>query len=306
MKKGYISWQKRNKGINMAHVVRCITDDGCVFVLAADTTDISETSRQIHNTSKVCTAALGRALTGASFMGILLKGQDSSVTLRFNGGGPAGSVIAVADSDGNVRGYVMNPDVNLPLNEKGKLDVGGAVGTDGFLTVIKDIGMKEPFVGQIPLVSGEIAEDLTSYYAISEQVPSVCALGVLVNPDLTVAVSGGFLIQLLPTADDTIIEKVERGLQGLPSVTTMLAEGLTPEEICKNVLPEFNVEVLDTAECEYKCNCSRERVEQALISVGREELLDMANDAATEVKCHFCPEVYKFTSEDIRKLAENI
>ncbi len=290
----------------MSHVVRCITDDGCVFVLAADTTDISETSRQIHNTSKVCTAALGRALTGASFMGILLKGQDSSVTLRFNGGGPAGSVIAVADSDGNVRGYVMNPDVNLPLNEKGKLDVGGAVGTDGFLTVIKDIGMKEPFVGQIPLVSGEIAEDLTSYYAISEQVPSVCALGVLVNPDLTVAVSGGFLIQLLPTADDTIIDKVERGLQGLPSVTTMLAEGLTPEEICKKVLPEFNVEVLDTAECEYKCNCSRERVEQALISVGREELLDMANDEVTEVKCHFCPEVYKFTSEDIKELAKNI
>ena len=290
----------------MAHVVRCITDDGCVFVLAADTTDISETSRQIHNTSKVCTAALGRALTGASFMGILLKGQDSSVTLRFNGGGPAGSVIAVADSDGNVRGYVMNPDVNLPLNEKGKLDVGGAVGTDGFLTVIKDIGMKEPFVGQIPLVSGEIAEDLTSYYAVSEQVPSVCALGVLVNPDLTVAVSGGFLIQLLPTADDTIIDKVERGLQGLPSVTTMLAEGLTPEEICKKVLPEFNVEVLDTAECEYKCNCSRERVEQALISVGREELIDMANDEVTEVKCHFCPEVYKFTSDDIMELAKNI
>lgn len=290
----------------MAHVVRCITDDGCVFVLAADTTDISETSRQIHNTSKVCTAALGRALTGASFMGILLKGQDSSVTLRFNGGGPAGSVIAVADSDGNVRGYVMNPDVNLPLNEKGKLDVGGAVGTDGFLTVIKDIGMKEPFVGQIPLVSGEIAEDLTSYYAVSEQVPSVCALGVLVNPDLTVAVSGGFLIQLLPTADDTIIDKVERGLQGLPSVTTMLAEGLTPEEICKKVLPEFNVEVLDTAECEYKCNCSRERVEQALISVGREELIDMANDEVTEVKCHFCPEVYKFTSDDIKELAKNI
>jgi len=290
----------------MAHVVRCITDDGCVFVLAADTTDISETSRQIHNTSKVCTAALGRALTGASFMGILLKGQDSSVTLRFNGGGPAGSVIAVADSDGNVRGYVMNPDVNLPLNEKGKLDVGGAVGTDGFLTVIKDIGMKEPFVGQIPLVSGEIAEDLTSYYAISEQVPSVCALGVLVNPDLTVAVSGGFLIQLLPTADDTIIDKVERGLQGLPSVTSMLAEGLTPEEICKKVLPEFNVEVLDTAECEYKCNCSRERVEQALISVGREELLDMANDEVTEVKCHFCPEVYKFTADDIKELAKNI
>ena len=289
----------------MAHVVRCITDDGCVFVLAADTTDISETSRQIHNTSKVCTAALGRALTGASFMGILLKGQDSSVTLRFNGGGPAGSVIAVADYDGNVRGYVMNPDVQLPLNEKGKLDVGGAVGTDGFLSVVKDIGMKEPAVGQVPLISGEIAEDITSYYAISEQIPSVCALGVLVNPDLTVAVSGGFLIQLLPTADDTIIEKVERGLRGLPSVTTMLAEGLSPEEICKKVLPEFNVEVLDTSECEYRCNCSKDRVEKALISVGREELVDMANDEVTEVKCHFCPAVYRFSSEEIKALAES-
>lgn len=290
----------------MAHLVRSISDDGCVLVLAADTTDISETARQIHNTSKVCTAALGRALTGASFMGAMLKGKDSSVTLRFNGGGPAGSVIAVADMDGNVRGYVINPDVNLPLNEKGKLDVGGAVGTDGFLTVVKDIGMKEPFVGQIPLVSGEIAEDLTSYYATSEQIPSVCALGVLVNPDLTVAVSGGFLIQLLPTADDSIIEKVERGLKGLPSVTKMLADGFTPEEICKKVLPEFNVEVLDTTECEYKCNCSRERVEQALISVGKEELNDMAQDDSTEVKCHFCPAVYKFTSEDIKTLIRSI
>lgn len=290
----------------MAHLVRCLSDDGCVLVVAADTTDISESARLIHNTSKVCTAALGRALTGASFMGIMLKGADSSVTLRFNGGGPSGSVIAVSDCDGNVRGYVMNPDVNLPLNAKGKLDVGGAVGTDGFLTVIKDIGMKEPFVGQIPLVSGEIAEDITSYYAISEQIPSVCALGVLVNPDLSVAVSGGFLIQLLPTADDTIIEKVERGLKGLPSVTTMLADGLTPEEICKKVLPEFNVDVLDTSECEYRCNCSRQRVEQALISVGKAELEDMIKDNGTEVKCHFCPAVYNFTAEDIRTLSEQI
>lgn len=290
----------------MAHLVRCISDDGCVLVMAADTTDISETARQIHKTSKVCTAALGRALTGASFMGIMLKGKDSSVTLRFNGGGPAGSVIAVSDSDGNVRGYVMNPDVQLPLNAKGKLDVGGAVGTDGFLTVVKDIGMKEPFVGQIPLVSGEIAEDITSYYAISEQIPSVCALGVLVNPDFTVAVSGGFIIQLLPTADDTIISKVEKGLEGLPSVTTMLAEGLTPEEICKKVLPEFNVEVLDTEECEYRCNCSRERVEKAIISVGKEELREMAEDEVTEVKCHFCPSVYKFSSDDIKQLIDTL
>lgn len=290
----------------MAHLVRSISDDGCVLVVASDTTDIVETARQYHNTSKVCTAALGRALTGASFMGAMLKGEDSSVTLRFNGGGPAGSVIAVSDSDGNVRGYVMNPDVNLPLNKKGKLDVGGAVGTDGFLSVVKDIGMKEPAIGQIPLVSGEIAEDITSYYAVSEQIPSVCALGVLVNPDLTVAVAGGFLIQLLPTADDTIIERVEKGLNGLPSVTTMLAEGLTPEDICKKVLPEFNVEVLDTSECEYRCNCSRERVEKALISVGKEELTDMMKDNGTEVKCHFCPAVYKFNSEDIKSLVDKM
>lgn len=290
----------------MAHLVRSISDDGCVLVVASDTTDIVETARQYHNTSKVCTAALGRALTGASFMGSMLKGADSSVTLRFNGGGPAGSVIAVSDSNGNVRGYVMNPDVSLPLNKKGKLDVGGAVGTDGFLSVVKDIGMKEPAIGQIPLVSGEIAEDITSYYAVSEQIPSVCALGVLVNPDLTVAVAGGFLIQLLPTADDTIIERVEKGLNGLPSVTAMLAEGLTPEEICKKVLPEFNVEVLDTAECEYRCNCSRERVEKALISVGKDELTDMMKDNGTEVKCHFCPAVYKFNSEDIESLIEKI
>ncbi|MBE6790507.1 MAG: Hsp33 family molecular chaperone HslO [Ruminococcaceae bacterium] len=290
----------------MAHLVRSISDDGCVLVVTSDTTDIVETARQYHNTSKVCTAALGRALTGASFMGAMLKGEDSSVTLRFNGGGPAGSVIAVSDSDGNVRGYVMNPDVNLPLNKKGKLDVGGAVGTDGFLSVVKDIGMKEPAIGQIPLVSGEIAEDITSYYAVSEQIPSVCALGVLVNPDLTVAVAGGFLIQLLPTADDTIIERVEKGLNGLPSVTTMLAEGLTPEDICKKVLPEFNVEVLDTSECEYRCNCSRERVEKALISVGKEELTDMMKDNGTEVKCHFCPAVYKVNSEDIKSLVDKM
>lgn len=288
----------------MAHLVRGISDDGCVVVVAADTTDICETARQYHNTSKVCTALLGRALTAASFMGIMLKGADSSVTLRFNGSGAAGSVIAVSDFNGNVRGYVMNPDVELPLNEKGKLDVGGALGKDGTLTVVKDIGMKEPFVGQIPLVSGEIAEDVTSYYATSEQIPSVCGLGVLVNPDLTVAVSGGFLIQLLPTADDTIIDKVEKGLDGIKSVTSMLAEGLTAEEICRKVLPEFNIEILDTSECEYKCTCSKERVEQALISVGKEELADMAKDEITEVKCHFCPAVYRFTSEEIKKLAE--
>ena len=289
----------------MAHITRCISDDGCVVVLAADTTDIVEYARQINNSSKVCTAALGRLLTGASLMGAMLKTEDSSVTLRVNGGGETGSVIAVSDSHGNVRGYMMNASVELPLNAKGKLDVGGAVGKDGYLNVIKDFGLKEPTIGQVPLVSGEIAEDITSYFATSEQIPSVCALGVLVNPDMTVAVAGGFLIQLLPTSDDEIITRVENGLKNVPSVTTMLAQGKTPLEICKTVLSEFNVEILDESECEYKCNCSRQRVEAALISTGAESLSEMANDSVTQVKCHFCPAVYEFTSDDIKKLIKS-
>lgn len=286
----------------MAHIVKCITDDGCVVVLAADTTDIAETARQYKNSSKVCTAALGRLMTGASLMGVMLKGDDSSVTLRINGNGPAGSLIAAADKQGNVRGYMMDPHIELPLNEKGKLDVGGAVGKDGFLTVIKDVGLKEPSMGQVPLVSGEIAEDLTSYFAMSEQIPTVCALGVLVNKDLSVACAGGFLIQLLPTADDEIIDRIEKGLNGLSSVTTMLADGMTPFDICKAVLPDFNVEVLDEYDCAYRCNCSRARVEQALISTGKDALNEMMQDEVTEVKCHFCPSVYRFSPDDIKEL----
>lgn len=286
----------------MGKIVRYISTDGCVVVLASDTTDICETARQYQKSSKVCTAALGRTLTAAGLMGISLKNDSDSVTIRINGGGPAGSVIAVSDALGNVRGYVMDPHVELPLNEKGKLDVGGAVGKDGFISVIKDVGLKEPSVGQVPLVSGEIAEDVTSYYAVSEQIPSVCALGVLVNPDLSVAVAGGFLIQLLPTADDEIITKVEKGLEGIASVTKMMADGLTPDDICKKVLPEFELDKLGEYETEYRCNCSLERVERALISTGKEALEEMARDETTEVQCHFCPKTYKFSSEDIKKL----
>lgn len=286
----------------MAKIVRAISDDGCVLVLAADTTDITETARRNSNSSKVCTAALGRLLTAASLMGVMLKGKDDSITLRINGGGEAGSLIAAADSCGNSRGYIMNPHVELPLNSKGKLDVGGAVGKDGFLTVIKDTGAAQPTVGQVPVVSGEIAEDITSYFAVSEQIPTVCALGVLVNPDLSVAVSGGFIIQLLPTADDEIIGRVEKGLKDLPSVTTMLAAGKTPEDICSCVLPDFSVDVLDETECAYRCNCSRKRVEAALLSTGKDALEEMSADKVTEVKCHFCPAVYSFTSSEIKNL----
>ena len=286
----------------MGKTVRYISTDGSVVVAASDTTDICETARVYQNSSKVCTAALGRTLTAAGLMGITLKDDDNSVTVRINGGGPAGSVIAVADAKGNVRGYIMDPHVELPLNAKGKLDVGGAVGKDGFVTVIKDVGLEEPSVGQTPLVSGEIAEDITSYYAVSEQVPSVCALGVLVNPELSVAVAGGFLIQLLPTADDEIITKVEKGLESIKSVTSMLAAGMTVDDICRAVLPEFKLDKLDEYNTAYKCNCSQERVERALISTGKEALKEMMQDEVTEVKCHFCPKVYKFSSDDIGKL----
>ncbi len=286
----------------MGKTVRYISTDGSVVVAASDTTDICETAREYQNSSKVCTAALGRTLTAAGLMGITLKDDDNSVTVRINGGGPAGSVIAVSDAKGNVRGYIMDPHVELPLNAKGKLDVGGAVGKDGFVTVIKDVGLEEPSVGQTPLVSGEIAEDITSYYAVSEQVPSVCALGVLVNPDLSVAVAGGFLIQLLPTADDEIITKVEKGLEGIKSVTSMLAAGMAVDDICRAVLPEFELDKLDEYNTAYKCNCSQERVERALISTGKEALKEMMQDEVTEVKCHFCPKVYKFSSDDIGKL----
>lgn len=286
----------------MDKLVRCISSDGTLVIMAADTTQMVETAQEIHKPSAVVTAALGRLLTAASLMGSMLKGKDDSITLRINGGGEAGTVLAVSDSDGNTRGYAANPIVEIPLNSKGKLDVATAVGKDGSLTVIKDLGLKEPYVGQVPIVSGEIAEDITSYYAISEQIPSVCALGVLVNPDLSVKNAGGFIIQLLPTASDDTIDKVEEDIKDIPPVTAMLSDGLTPEEICKKVLPNFELEVLDESSPEYKCNCSRERVVRALISTGVDELNELAKDENTEVKCQFCTKVYNFSSADIKEI----
>ena len=288
----------------MDKLVRCISSDGTLTVMAADTTDIVNTAQEIHKTSAVVSAALGRLLTAACLMGSALKGKDDSVTLRINGGGPAGTVLAVSDSSGNVRGYAVNPVVEIPLNDKGKLDVAGAVGTDGALTVIKDLGLKDPYVGQIPIASGEIAEDITSYFAVSEQIPTVCALGVLVNPDLTIRRAGGFIIQLLPTADDSVIDLVEKCIEGIEPVTKMLDSKMTPEEICCHVLADFELEVLDEAQPEYRCNCSRDRVSKALISMGREELSDIMKDERTEVCCQFCDKKYVFTPADIAKLIE--
>lgn len=289
----------------MSNLVRCIDPSGQLTCMAADTTAMVREARRIHQTSNVCTAALGRLLTAASFMGITLKGADHSVTLRLAGDGPAGSVIAVADAQGNARGYVMNPDVVLPNKAPQKLDVGGAVGHNGTLSVIKDLGLKDPYIGQVPLVSGEVAEDITGYYAISEQTPTVLSLGVLCTPDTgEVIVAGGFIIQLLPTATEKTITKIEEGLKGLPAVTTMLTEGLSPQDILKRALPQFELEVLEEAETGYVCDCSRERVERALISLGPEELLDMAREETTEVGCQFCDKKYRFTASDIRALSE--
>lgn len=287
----------------MGKIVRYITEDGSAFVIAADTTDVVAKAEQIHKTSAVNTAALGRLMTAASIMGDMLKGKEDSVTLRLNGGGPAGSLIAVSDSSGNVRGYVQNPVVEIPLNDSGKLDVKGTVGTDGFLYVMKDIGMSEPYVGQTEIVSGEIAEDITNYFAVSEQTPSVCALGVLVNPDLTVAAAGGFLIQLLPGCPEEIIDKIEYSIKDIEPVTQMLSSGMTADDIAKRALKNISVDKLDENDIEYRCSCSRERVEAALISTGKESLDKMAqSDKDTTVECHFCDKVYTFTPDDIKKL----
>ena len=287
----------------MGKIVRCISQFGDLTIMAVNSTDMVQRAHEIHSTSKVASAALGRLLTAASMMGAVLKGKDSSVTLRINGGGPVGSVIAVSDSDGNVRGYIGDASVELPLNAKGKLDVAGAIGTDGFVTVIKDLGMKEPYIGQTPILTGEVAEDITSYFASSEQTPTVCALGVLVSSETReIITAGGFIIQLLPTAMEDTIEKVERCIKDIEPVTTMLTKGMSPEEICKKVLSEFDLDVLDESEVAYKCTCTKERVEKALISTGVEALEEMAEDEKTELSCNFCDKKYVFTSEEIKKI----
>lgn len=291
----------------MGKIVRYITEDGSAFIIAADSTDMVAHMEQIHKPSAAVTAGMGRLLTAASMMGIMLKGKDDTVTLRFNGNGPAGAVIAVSDSRGNGRISIENPIVELPLNSKGKLDVSGALGNSGYLYVVKDIGLKEPFVGTTEIVSGEVAEDITNYYAVSEQTPTVCSLGVLINPDLTVRCSGGFLIQLLPGCPDEIIDVIEKNISDLPPVSSMLDSGMTPDEIAVKAMNGLDIQKLDEEKFEYKCNCSREKAQRALMSAGIETLNEMANeDKPTTVECHFCEKDYKFSPDDIKKIIKNL
>jgi len=286
------------------YIVRATAGDHQIRAFAATTRELVEHARQAHNTSPVATAALGRLLTAGSMMGIMMKGEDDLLTIKIQGSGPIEGLTVTADSKGDVKGYVYNPGVMLPPSPAGKLDVGGAVG-EGVLSVIKDIGMKEPYVGQTILVGGEIAEDLTYYYGASEQTPSSVALGVLMNKDNTVKQAGGFIIQLLPGASETVIESLEKKLGEITSITELLDQGNTPEMILEHILGEFGLEMMEQVPTRFYCNCDKARVEKALVSIGKKELQEMIDEGNTiEVNCHFCNKNYDFTVEDLKRLHE--
>ena len=289
------------------YLVRGMTMDGMVKVVAIRSTELVRRGATIHKTTPNATAAFGRALTAASMMGNMQKVENGSMTLQIKGDGPIGSVVCVSDPVGNVRGYVYEP--NVPLVEKypGKLDVGATVGASGTLTVIRDLQMKEPYVGSIQLVSGEIGDDVTAYFAQSEQTPTACALGVLVDRDMSVKVAGGYLIQLLPGATEETIEAVEAGIQRAGAVTKMFEQGMTPEDILGQVLGDLGVVFMETTEVAYKCYCDRERVTAALISLGKKELTEIAEEGRTfPVECQFCDQIYKFTPEDIQDILKKV
>lgn len=284
------------------YIIRATAADNSIRAFAATTRETVEYARKCHNTSPVATAALGRLLTAGSMMGSMMKGEKDLLTLQIKGTGAIGGITVTADSAGHVKGYVDEPIVLLPANAAGKLDVSGAIGP-GTLTVIRDIGMKEPYIGQTDLISGEIAEDLTYYYAASEQVPSSVALGVLMSMENTVKQAGGFIIQLMPDTDDSVIDELEERLKSVGPVTTMLEQGMAPENILEEVLGSFGVNVMDKMPTAFRCSCSRERVEKALISVGRSELESMISDGKPiEMNCHFCNTSFRYDIDELKAL----
>lgn len=284
-------------------IVRGMTADGFVKVVGITSRDIVERARQIHKTLPTATAALGRVLTAASMMGNMQKTEQGSLTLRFQGGGPLGTLLAVSDWQGNVRGYVENPQISLLEKYRGKLDVGAAVGADGTLTVIRDLRMKDPYIGTVPLVSGEIAEDITSYFVQSEQIPTACALGVLVDTDQSVRAAGGYLIQMLPGAPDHIVDQLERSIAAVGNVTSVLDAGASAEELLRMLFVGMDLRLLETEPVCYRCYCSRDRVASTLLSLGERELTDILAEGETvTVSCQFCDAEYAFTPDDIREL----
>ena len=284
------------------YIIRATAANDQIRAFAAVTTEMVETAREHHNTSPVATAALGRLLTAGAMMGSMMKGEKDVLTLQIKAGGPLQGITVTADSQGNVKGYVGNPDVCIPANSKGKLDVAGAVGP-GFLTVIKDMGLKEPYSGQVMLQTCEIAEDLTYYFATSEQVPSAVGLGVLMNKNNTVRQAGGFIVQLMPFAEEEVISRLEQNVQKINSVTNLLEEGHTPESQLEKVLEGFDVQINEKMDTRFHCNCSKERVEKALISIGRKELNEMIQEGKPiEMNCHFCNTNYNFTVEELKEI----
>ena len=286
----------------MGKILRAIDPDGMIRVSFLDSKDIVNKAQSIHNTSPVATAALGRTLTMTAFLGSMLKNSDDKVTVYIKGDGPIEGIVATSDGNGMVKGYVYNPLVDLPLNSKGKLAVGKAVGK-GYLSISKDLGLKEPYLGSVPLVTGEIAEDFTYYFAKSEQTPTAIALGVLVDTDLSAKCAGGFIIQLMPNSDDETAKKIEDNIKNLPPVTEMLDSGMTGEEIIRKVAEGFEIKFLDSVDYEYRCDCSLEKIEKALISLGKAELTDIIEkDGKAELTCQFCPKVYRLNKEELIKL----
>ena len=288
-------------------LVRAMTKDGFVKAVAVTTKTLTERARQIHKTLPTATAALGRLLAAASMMGNMQKVDDGSITLQVKGGGPLGTLLAVSDAAGNVRGWVEHPQISLLEKYRGKLDVGAAVGSDGTLTVIRDLRMKDPYIGSVQLVSGEIAEDITQYFAQSEQTPTACALGVLIDTDQSVRAAGGYLVQLLPGAPDDVIDRLEAGVQAAGAATAMLDGGLDAAGMLQKVLTGFEVEILETQPIEYRCYCTRRRVESTLISLGKDELEQVVRDGETlHVDCQFCDHVYDFTPQDVAALLRTL
>ena len=285
------------------YIVRATAAEGTVRAFVAVTTNMVREARVVHGLSPVASAALGRTITAAAMMSRLLKGEKDTMTIQIKGDGKLGGVVAVTDSNSNVRGYVFNPDVYLPLNEIGKHDVSTAIGKNGYMNVIKDLGMKSPYIGYVRLVSGEIAEDIAFYFASSEQVPTAIALGVLVGPDEDIENAGGFMVQLMPGAEEDIIKHLESKIASMPPITKLLSEGKSPEDILDILLGEKGLKIADKNECKYQCNCTRDRMERNLISLGKQELLSMIEEQkGAETHCHFCNKKYKFCEEDLRKL----
>lgn len=284
------------------YVIRAIDEEKSIRVFIATSTNMVEKARNIHNTFPVATAALGRSITAASIMGLMLKGDKDKITLQFRGDGPINNILAVSNNKGQVKGYLSNPHIDVPNREDGKLNVGKAVGR-GKLIVIRDLGLKKPYIGQANIISGEIAEDLANYFAASEQQPSAVALGVLINRDISVKAAGGAIVQVLPNISEERISKLEENLKELSSISTLIDEGLSPEEILKKVFGEFNMKITEKEEIEYICDCSKERMEKALISLGESEIKEMIEeDGEAEIVCHFCNKKYKFSKTELEDM----